>query len=125
MQRMKIARQSWITHRWPLVERRMSRGDCLAWLARRGFPTPPRSACIGCPFHSDSHWRRLRAEDPAAFADAVAIDRAMRARGPVREMRAREYMHRSCQPLDAVDLRTAAECGQPSFLDECDGVCGT
>lgn len=123
--RMKAARVPWITHRWPLIERRMTRHDCLAWLARHEYPEPPRSACIGCPFHRDSYWRRLQREDPEAFDDAVAVDHAMRAGGPIRGMRQLEYMHRSCRPLDQVDFRTEAERGQLSFLDECDGVCGT
>ena len=50
--RMKPSFESWQVNRWPLVEQRMSRQDCLTWLRRYGYPEPPKSSCIGCPFHS-------------------------------------------------------------------------
>ncbi len=125
MQRMKDARESWITHRWPLIEARMSRADCYAWLDRHGYPRPPKSSCVGCPFHKDSFWRDMMRDDPDAFEDAVAVDHALRARGPVNGMRAQEFMHRSCQPLDEVDFEARLGGQEITFLDECDGVCGT
>lgn len=125
MQRMKAARESWITHRWPLIEARMSRGDCLAWLDRHGYPIPPKSSCIGCPFHSDALWAEMKVNDPASFEDAVIVDRALRAQGPVRGMRGLEFMHRVCTPLEEIDFENRLGGPQLSFLDECDGVCGT
>src|SRR4029077_1681369 len=32
--RMKPSRKVWIEHRWPLIEERRSRWDCLRWLER-------------------------------------------------------------------------------------------
>lgn len=40
--RMKPAREPWLESRWPLVEVRMNRTDCLRWMDDRGFPQPPR-----------------------------------------------------------------------------------
>lgn len=125
MERMKDARETWITHRWPLMEAHMSRSDCFAWLERHGYPRPPKSSCIGCPFHNDAFWRTMQLEDPASFGDAIKVDRAMRSRGPIRGMRSLEFMHRSCQPLDEIDFSARTGGSQMSFLDECDGVCGT
>lgn len=51
--RVKNSSERWNVNRWPLIERRMSRMDCLAWMERNGFPQPPKSSCIGCPYHSD------------------------------------------------------------------------
>lgn len=122
--RMKPARQAYMVNRWPLIELGMSRRDCLAWLQAREYPLPPKSSCIGCPFHSDAHWRRMRDEAPDEWADAVAVDRAMR-EGDARGMRAKEFMHSQRVPLDQVDLRTADEQGQPDlFGNECEGMCG-
>ncbi|WP_208621148.1 MULTISPECIES: hypothetical protein [Azospirillum] len=121
--RMKPSTEGWQVNRWPLVERRMTRRDCLLWLARHGYPEPPRSACIGCPFHSDAQWRRLRNGDPDAWADAVAVDRAICTgfcgiRGEV-------YLHRSAVPLDEADLMTEADRGQLDlWSNECEGLCG-
>jgi len=35
--RMKESREPWQTNRWPLVDLRMSRVDCLRWMEAKGF----------------------------------------------------------------------------------------
>lgn len=125
MQRMAVSRDKWITNRFPLIEQRMSRGDCHAWLDRHGYPCPPKSACIGCPYRSDHRWKDMRDHDPASFAEAVRQDHALRARGTNGAMRHQEYMHRSCVPLSEVDFDARTGGAQSSFLDQCGGVCGT
>ena len=124
--RKRPARQQWMTNRHPLLEpsTRMTRKDCLLWLDERGYPCPPKSSCVGCPFHSDAHWRDMRDAAQDEWADAVAVDRAIRL-GNARGMRPIEYMHDSRRPLDEVDLRTDDEAGQPDlFNNECEGMCG-
>lgn len=37
-----------------------TRQDCQRFLRSRGFGSTPRSACIGCPFHSNAYWRDMR-----------------------------------------------------------------
>jgi hypothetical protein len=120
IQRMKDARNKWQTNRWPLIERGMSRRDCLSWLAAHGW-SAPKSSCIGCPFKTNAQWREMRDTDPASWADAVAVDDAIR-----ETRRVRQFMHRSLKPLSDVDLSTPAERGQIEFgfLSECDAVCG-
>lgn len=123
-QRMKPARQQYMRNVFPLIDLRMTRHDCVRWLERHDYPTPPKSACIGCPFHSDIYWRDLRDNRPIEWADAVDADRQLRL-GEPGKMRPIEFMHRSCVPLDEVDLSTAAERGQPDlFGNECEGMCG-
>jgi hypothetical protein len=126
--RMKPSDRKSITHRWPLIEFRMTRHDCLLWLERHGYPRPPKSACIGCPFHNADQWRAIRA-DPVAWADAVAFDAAIRDQTAPNEKRLRPlaeaYLHRSLVPLPMVDLSTPQERGQLELWDaECEGMCG-
>lgn len=122
--RMKPAKQRWMTNRWPLIEVGMTRRDCLRWLEKRGYPRPPKSSCIGCPFHNNAMWRDLRDNSPDEWADAVAIDAALR-QGNSRGIRGTEYMHAARVPLDQVDLRTAEDRGQGNlFMNECEGICG-
>ena len=119
--RMKPAREPWKLHRWPLIEKGMSRHDCLAWMERKGYPLPPKSSCIGCPFHNDDEWRSVKA-DPVLWADALEVDQAIRQQPG---MRGQQFMHRSCKPLAEVDLSTAADHGQIDlFNNECEGMCG-
>lgn len=117
--RMKPSRVRYIANRWPLIERRISRSDCLAWMARHGYPTPPKSSCIGCPFHSDHEWRALTSDE---YAQAIEVDEAIRHQPGIRGA---QYMHRSCAPLAEVDLSTAEERGQIGLWgEECEGLCG-
>jgi hypothetical protein len=119
--RMKPSQEAWKVHRWPLIDKGMSRSDCLAWMERKGYPLPPKSSCIGCPFHNDHEWRAIKA-DSEAWADALEIDAAIRQQP---RMKGQQFMHRSCKPLDQVDLSTAADHGQiDMFNNECEGMCG-
>jgi hypothetical protein len=123
--RAKPSWYNWQTNRWPLIEQALHRRDCLAWLNERGYPQPPKSSCIGCPYHDNAHWRHMRDHSPDEFAEAIRIDKALRERGPMKGMRVQQYMHRDLVPLDKVDLRTDAELGQLDlFLNECEGMCG-
>jgi hypothetical protein len=98
------------------------RAACLAWL-EQNFPgrDVPRSACIGCPFHSDAEWRRIKAV-PGEWDDAVEVDRAVRSiAGRPSEL----FLHMSGRPLETVDLRTDEERGQLNmFGSDCQGMCG-
>lgn len=115
----------WQINRWPLIEKGMSRNDCLRWLERHGYPLPPKSSCIGCPFHTNAQWREIRDGSPEEWADAVAVDRRIRDSGTSRGMRHQQFMHRSLVPLDQVDLRSDAERGQGDLWgNECSGICG-
>ena len=55
--RMKPSTVQYITNRWPLIERDMTRRDCQRKLEAWGWDTVPRSACCGCPFLSDHDWQ--------------------------------------------------------------------
>lgn len=133
----------WQTFYYPLImdldspkkDRLFGRGydrqDCLDWLKGQGYPEPPRSACVGCPFHSDLEWIRLRDTDPEGWADAVAFDIEMR--DADKSLQAEEgrlvglpFLHRSGIPLGEVVLQ-----GKPGLphvegvaANECLGMCG-
>lgn len=114
-----------IENRHPLIEARMSRRDCVAWLKRNGYPEPPKSSCFYCPYKSNDQWRELRDKDPASFAAAVDLDRRLRAPDQVERFRGELFVHRSLVPLDQADLSTPEERGQLNlFLNECEGMCG-
>jgi len=117
--RMKPSRVQYIVNKFPLIEKGITRQQCLRWMEERQYPKPPKSSCIGCPFHSDNQWRALTPEE---FADAVEVDRAIRNQPG---FRGQQFMHKSLKPLDQVDLSTPEERGQLNmFLNDCEGMCG-
>lgn len=101
LRRTGLYRPDRMSHiRFPLIEWvQMERQQCIQWIANN-FPghVPPKSSCIGCPFHSDHEWRSLTNDE---FADACLIDESLRnARG----LKNPAFLHRSCKPLADVDL---------------------
>lgn len=121
--RMRDAHVRWVQHVYPLVDLRMTRQACLRWLADHGYPEPPKSACTFCPFHSDKMWREMKEHDPVSFADAVAIDDALRS-GHSLMLRGTPYLHRQRIPLKDVDLTDYRALNGDLFGEECEGVCG-
>ena len=130
-QRMKPSQEKWITNTWPLIDRGMSRADCLEWFSSH-YPgrVLSRSSCLGCPFHNDLAWRELKNGDQSEWRDVVYVDQMIRNGGThngEKVMINKQYMHRSLKPLDEVDFRTLEDMGQRviEFGEECTGLCGT
>jgi hypothetical protein len=64
---------------------------------------------ITCPFHGNAGWRWIRDNDREGWAEAVEFDRTIRTGHPRaveqgQELRGQYFLHRSCTPLDQVDL---------------------
>lgn len=119
--RMKDAEQPWVRNRFPLIEMRMRREHCLAWLRDHDYPEPPKSACIFCPFTDNARWKSVL-DHPIDGPKAIAFDKAIRHVRPTGEA----FVHRRFQPLDEVDMSTSSDRGQFEFgfLSECEGHCG-
>ncbi len=121
--RAKPSFHSWIENEHPLIDRRMTRGDCLEWLKRKDYPTPPRSACTICPMRKNAEWRWLKDNDPTGWSQAVEVDRAIR--NGMRGIKAEAvYLHRSLTPLDELDLTNNDDRMGNLFMEECQGMCG-
>lgn len=115
----------YVVSRWPLLELLITRRQCLSWLAEHGYPTPPRSACVYCPYKNDREWRDLRDGPPADWSLAVEVDRRLREPPHVARLGGAMFAHRSRVPLPEVDLSTPEDRGQLSlFINECEGMCG-
>lgn len=124
LHRMKPSRDGWIKNRWPLIEKGMTRQDCINWMRNKGYPTPPRSSCSFCPYHSNDEWKRLKNNDPEAFADAVKFESEFQeTMKQVKGFRGTPYLHRSCVPLSEIDF-DAPSPQMDMFGNECEGVCG-
>ena len=117
--RMKPSRLPWVRHYWPLIDLGMTRSDCKIWFEER-FPgrTLPRSACIGCPYHTDSEWEEMQNLDPKSWADAVFVDAALRSTARAERFGGEMYLHLSEIKFYPSERQISL------FGDECEGLCG-
>lgn len=116
----------WSEVHFPLMDRKMTRQDCKDWLAKQSIPHEvPRSACVFCPFHTDSEWLRIKEKEPKSWERALEIDRAIRSKTTVFEqgLYGELYLHASCKPLDEIDFDKTKK-NEISFESECEGMCG-
>lgn len=116
----------WTEARFPLFDLEMSRGDCVSYLREQSIPHEvPRSACVFCPYRSNTEWRHLRDTDPDGWARALEIDEALRRPGTIanRKMEQKIYVHRSCVPLAKANLDDRDRTGGVA-QGECEGMCG-
>lgn len=122
-QRMRSPDGAWVVNEYPLVKMRWPRSRAINW-AEDNYPGRvfPRSACVGCPFHSDREWSEVQSH-PEEWNQAVHLDEEIRhADG----MRGEVYLHQTMRPLSEIDFRSSDEKnGQLSlWQDECEGMCG-
>ena len=126
MQRQKESLESWIEHRWPLIELGMTRQDCLDWMTENNYPQPPRSACVYCPYRNNKEWKYMKDNQPEDFAEAVRVDKLARKgfKGGTKKL----YVHGDRIPLDEVDFSRGKDDNQTYLFhpmqQECDGMCG-
>ena len=122
--RSKPSRKKWVENRWPLLELKMTRADCVSWMKKNGYPTPPRSACVFCPFHSDNEWMSLKTESPEDFNAAVKFEKDYQfALKQIPTIRGVPFLHRSCRPLSEVVFNAPTK-QLNLFINECEGMCG-
>lgn len=119
--RMRDSDVKYITHRYPLIERNLTRDDCEAWLTAHGLEIPVKSACDFCPFHNTAEWMDIYHSGNGDWQKAVEVDRLVRAARPPYDL----FVHPSRKPLEKIDFRTPQEKGQLNLWDEeCSGMCG-
>lgn len=97
--RFSLPSQQYIRFAFPLAHMGMTKQDVRQWLQDRGYPIPVRSVCAGCFAHAPADFCRMRTEDPAAFAKAVAVDKAVR-HHPAMGAKYPVFVSDSLQPLE-------------------------
>lgn len=121
--RVTLSRQRYIVRRDPLIEKRMSRWDCTNWLIDKGYPIPPKSSCVFCPYRSNAQWRALRDNDPDGWGRALEIDARLREPVGIAMFKKPTFVHRQAVPLADADL-SRVDSQLNLFNNECEGMCG-
>lgn len=111
-----------------LLPKPWTRTDCVAWL-ELNYPDRivPRSACVVCPYHQNKEWRRLRDEEPAEFARAIADEKDIQAAwDEATALDGKPFLHRSGVQLSEADLSDNSDSNRLVFgmVNECEGMCG-
>jgi hypothetical protein len=120
IQRMRNSDVQYISNKYPLIEKRMTRNDCQKYLERNSIPIPPRSACVFCPFQTNSEWRTVM-ENPDDAIKAIRVDEDIRRARPPRNL----YVCVQRKPLYRCGFETPEDKGQlPLWENECLGMCG-
>ena len=100
-QRARDADVKYIHHRFPLLERNMTRADCVDWLTEHGFDVPPKSACCFCPYQNARSFAALKRSGGRDWEVALAADEEIRMARPPYAL----YVHPARRPLaEAVDI---------------------
>ena len=118
IQRMKVSQLPRVDYIYPLIDQRMSRGDCYRFFKENNFPIPPKSSCTFCPYHSDKNWKEIKDNHPEEWQKCVEVDEAIRDSSK-RGLNDKMYLHRSLIPLKDIEFADQQEL----FMCE-EGFCG-
>ena len=116
--RMRTSDVKYIDHDYPLVDLRISRASCVAWLEAHGLEVPPKSGCSFCPYTTLARWRERKGHGGSDWENAVLVDLAIRNKRPGYTL----YLHPSRKPLPEA-VQSLADTGQMEMDIEaaCDG----
>lgn len=123
--RAKVPRNKWQQHSYPFIENKISRDDCKKWMKDNGYPIPPRSACIICPFHSNQEWIDMKNNHPEQFEEAIKFENELQKTDSLLNVN-KQFLHRRAIPLE-IAVKETDSTKQESFNlwdDECEGICG-
>lgn len=118
--RMKPSQFTWCLKTYPLIDLNYDRHECIVWLLSNGYPVPPKSSCVFCPFQSQDRWRRAKETQSSDWTTAVSVDRAVR-NSTKKGIKQPAFLHRSCKPIEEVNFGHEQ---YDLFANECEGGCG-
>jgi 3'-phosphoadenosine 5'-phosphosulfate sulfotransferase (PAPS reductase)/FAD synthetase len=121
IQRAKEPINKWQVNCYPLIENKITRHQCLEYIKKHNYKTPPRSACIVCPYHSNKEWLHMKENNPYEFEFAVNFDLKIRTTS---SNGVKNYLHSSLKPLGEIDFNKYKDPQYKLFDDECSGICG-
>lgn len=119
--RAKPSNNKWEKRVYPLIDKMMTRGDCVRWLQENGFSIPPKSSCTFCPFHSNYYWLKQKRESPEIFESNCQLDDLIRKGYKEKGIKSDLYLYKGRVPLREA---TFNENQEEMFDNECEGYCG-
>jgi hypothetical protein len=121
IERMKDSPVPFVRNVYPLVDRRMTRADCVKLIEEAGLPLPVRSGCFFCPFNSARRWRWLHERHPDLYEQALVLEENSK-HFPAQRLTDQVFRERASVPLR--QLREVLTMGGPLPEDDVQSPCG-
>ena len=133
IQRAKRPPVKWQISCYPLIQNDIYRSQIINYLKNSDYGTPPRSACIICPFKDNKSWKHLKENSPEEFKYAVEFDEWLRDINSKsiglnnfrkNDNKAQQYLYNKKIPLRDASFEDPQDYQYSLFDDECEGMCG-
>ena len=122
IQRMTVSNVKYLRNIYPLIEKRLSRYDCIEWLKKNKFELPERSSCIMCPYHKKETLKTfmqntkyknllLNLDKNLEYNDYYKLDSEMYITNERKRIKDIDFTEDKTKQLDL-------------FTGECQGMCG-
>lgn len=118
IERIKPSQTKRIIHKFPLINARKSRNDCLLYLQKQGLNIL-KSRCYYCGYQSNSNWHEIKKNYPELWQKAISLDEHIRNANS--SIRGQGFLHKSMTPLKDVNLSEYDHVDL--FGNECGGNC--
>lgn len=126
IERMKDSKVGFITNLYPLIDRKMTRADCVRVIEEAGLPVPEKSGCYFCPFNSADRWQWLYTRHPDLFERSVALEENSK---HFPDQRLTDQVFRKRASVTLREFGESIACGHPlagaMILDPCGEHCMT
>ncbi len=116
--RMKPNRIKWMKNAYPLIELNMTRKDCAEYLKKHNIAVPPKSACVCCPYRSDSFLYKEKQNNTADWKKLIEYEKMINTTSVAEK--APVFLHQQMVAIDKVVFNDRGE----TFSNECEGYCG-
>tara|TARA_Y100001951_G_C11244493_1_gene242529 strand:+ start:135 stop:911 length:777 start_codon:yes stop_codon:yes gene_type:complete len=119
IERAKVSQMYNVEYKYPLIDKQISRADCITFLEERSFHNVDKSSCVFCPYQQNKQFREIKEKYPEQWSKIVKVDKAIRDKSR-KGKEDRLYLHRSLKPINEVYLQEDQE---ELFMCE-EGFCG-
>ena len=119
IQRMKESQLYNVIYKYPLIDKRLTRSDCISFLEQNNFFNVKKSSCTFCPYHNNKAWKEIKQNYPKEWSKAVNLDKVIR-NSKQFGIKDELFLHTSLKPLEKAYLQEDQE---ELFMCE-EGYCG-
>lgn len=105
--RMRDSDRDWIVYKYPLVDMKWTRKECVNLFIEYNLPVPMKSSCVICPYHRNKDWALIKEQYPEEWKRIILFDRKIRSGSPgmiKRDKNAQCYLYHKAIPLEDVDF---------------------